>query len=166
MEIWKADPTFTNFVPKTAVEAVDRFTRCQRNGLRPMLVPECLISCAKGLDEAQLDLFEAWIINPNGSLDGVKLVEQTEICAANDKIFEENAARIERNCSHWSKNLPLVPDVDDEKKEPTGLPPMPRMRRQVSSDYVRPESPPPSDQSSEALETPPEASSASLSLLS
>ena len=74
MEIWKADPTFTNFVPKTAVEAVDRFTRCQRNGLRPMLVPESLISCAKGLDEAQLDLFEAWIINPNGSLDGVELV--------------------------------------------------------------------------------------------
>ena len=33
MEVWKADPLFTNFVPKTAVEAVDRYIRCRRKGL-------------------------------------------------------------------------------------------------------------------------------------
>ena len=37
----KQDPTFTNFVPATAAEAVDRYVRCRKNGLKPMLVPEC-----------------------------------------------------------------------------------------------------------------------------
>ena len=67
----KQDPTFTNFVPRNAAEAVDRYVRCRRNGLKPMLVPECLIECAKGLDAKQLDMFENWIINPNGSLDNI-----------------------------------------------------------------------------------------------
>ena len=96
MEVWKADPSFTNFVPKTAVEAVDRFTRCTRNGLRPMLVPECLIACARGLNGEEMDRFEAWMINPAGDLAGVELVEQTSIRKANEKIFEENAERVER----------------------------------------------------------------------
>ena len=160
MEVWRADPTFTNWIPKTAVEAVDRFTRCQRNGLRPMLVPECLIACAHGLCGEQLDLFEAWIINPGGSLENLDLIEQSAIRAANDKIFEENAARIE---AHWTNDLPPVPDADDEKI------PMPRMRRQVSSDYANPcevqedlaPPPQPADQLPEAPQTPPETSTAS-----
>ena len=45
----KTDPTFTNYVPRTAVEAVERFVRCRNNGLRPMLIPECLIECSRGL---------------------------------------------------------------------------------------------------------------------
>ena len=73
-DVRKADPSFTKFVPTTAVEAVDRYVRCRKNGLKPMLVPECLIESAKGLSEPELGKFEDWIINPNGSLDGVKLV--------------------------------------------------------------------------------------------
>ena len=73
-DIRKADPTFTGFVPRTAAEAVDRYVRCRRNGLKPMLVPECLIACATGLSPDELELFETWIINPNGSLEGVELV--------------------------------------------------------------------------------------------
>ena len=53
-DVRKQDPTFTNFVPRTAAEAVDRYVRCRRNGLKPMLVPECLIACAAGLDAKQL----------------------------------------------------------------------------------------------------------------
>jgi hypothetical protein len=73
-DVRKQDPTFTNFVPRTAAEAVDRYVRCRTNGLKPMLVPECLIACAVGLKNSELDKFEKWIINPNDDLDKVKLV--------------------------------------------------------------------------------------------
>ena len=72
--IRKADPTFTHYVPRTAVEAVDRYVRCRKNGLKPMLVPECLIACARGLPAAELDKFENWIISPNVDLENVDLV--------------------------------------------------------------------------------------------
>ena len=62
----RADPTFTNWEPKTAYEAVDRFTRCQRNGLKAVMIPECLIKCSRRLPEPELDKFEEWIINPGG----------------------------------------------------------------------------------------------------
>ena len=141
MEVWKADPSFTNFVPKTAVEAVDRFTRCTRNGLRPMLVPECLIACARGLNGEEMDRFEAWMINPAGDLAGVELVEQTSIRKANEKIFEENAERVERQVN--GDELPPVPtydplpytgyEEDDEKNEMMMM--RPPLVRQVSGDY-------------------------------
>ena len=138
MEVWKADPSYVNFVPKTAVEAVDRFTRCTRNGLRPMLVPECLIACARGLRGEELDRFEAWMINPSGDLAGVQLVEQNSIRESNEKIFEEIADRIERQTN--GDELPPLPytgyEEDDEKHEK--IPPMPPLVRQVACDYEMP----------------------------
>ena len=106
-DVRKADPKFTNFVPRTATEAVDRYVRCRRNGLKPMLVPECLIECAKGLDEKQLDLFEAWCICPDRSLENVKLVPADTIRLANEAIYRENCKRI------GEPPLPLA--QDDEK---------------------------------------------------
>ena len=82
-DIRKADPTFTGFVPRTAAQAVDRYVRCRRNGLKPMLVPECLIACATGLSSDERELFETWIINPTGSLEGVELVPDDTIRAEN-----------------------------------------------------------------------------------
>ena len=110
-DVRKADPTFTGFVPRTAIEAVDRYVRCRKNGLKPMLVPECLIECAKGLDAKQLDLFEGWIINPNGSLDLMDLVPCDAISKANEEVYIENCKR-----NYYS--LPEGPD-------PSTLPPVP-----------------------------------------
>ena len=109
-DVRKADPTFTGFVPRTAVEAVDRYVRCRKNGLKPMLVPECLIECAKGLNEEQLDLFEAWCINPNGEITGT-LVPENSIREANNKIYMENLKRLDE-----LPPLPLEPE-QDEKQE-------------------------------------------------
>ena len=107
-DVRKQDPTFTNFVPRTAAEAVDRYVRCRRNGLKPMLVPECLIACAVGLKGRELDKFEKWIINPNADLDKVKLVRDDSIRLHNEKIFKENLLRLE--------TPPLPRESDDEKK--------------------------------------------------
>ena len=45
-----ADPKFTNYTSRTAVDAVGQFCRFQRNGLPHTQIPEALIECAKGLD--------------------------------------------------------------------------------------------------------------------
>ena len=78
-----ADPSFTNWKPTTAYEAVDRFTRCQRNGLKAIMIPECLIECCRNLPPTELDKFEEWIINPNG-LDFSKVVPDDRIQRDNE----------------------------------------------------------------------------------
>ena len=107
-DVRKQDPTFTNFVPKTAAEAVDRYVRCRKNGLKPMLVPECLIACAGGLKGAELDKFESWIINPNAELDEVDLVPDDTIRAQNEKVYHANLL----------KHTPPLPAEDDDEKMP------------------------------------------------
>ena len=113
----KQDPTFTNYVPATAAEAVDRYVRCRKNGLKPMLVPECLIECAKGLDTKELDMFENWIINPNGSLDEMDIVPCDQISRANEAEYIENCKRNNYKWEPPPSTLPPVPFgfVDDEK---------------------------------------------------
>ena len=109
-QVRKADPKFTAFVPRTAAEAVDRYIRCRKNGLKPMLVPECLIECAKGLDEKQLGLFEQWVVNPNSkSMDKLTLVPDT-IRAENEKIYLETLKRVE-------SELPPLPLASDDEKQ-------------------------------------------------
>ena len=114
--IRKQDPTFTNFVPKTAEAAVDRYVRCRRNGLKPMLVPECLIECAVGLPSAELDKFEAWIINPNGDLDQLKLVPDDTIRMQNEMIYKENVRRLEAAAPTDTPPLPSEEFSDNDEK--------------------------------------------------
>ena len=103
----RANPSFTNWVPKSAFEAVDRFTRCQRNGLKALMIPECLIECSKGLPEPELDKFEEWILNPNG-LDYSKAVPDDSIQKENEALY------LTTLCEHGSR-VPCLPPVDDEK---------------------------------------------------
>ena len=117
----KTDPTFTNYVPRTAVEAVERFVRCRNNGLRPMLIPECLIECSRGLQGKELDMFESWMINPQGDLDNVPLVPMHSIREANDKIYEENLARVSKDLPFSGVGLPPLPLEDEKKEEPEEL---------------------------------------------
>jgi len=112
-DVRKQDPTFTNFVPATAAEAVDRYVRCRKNGLKPMLVPECLIACAAGLQGPELDKFEKWIINPNASLDTVKLVPDDSIRLYNEKIYQENLLRL----TDAPVGTPPLPCEEDEKMQ-------------------------------------------------
>ena len=38
----------------------------QRKGLNPWRYPECFIKCCAKLPEAEVDKFEAWVVNPAG----------------------------------------------------------------------------------------------------
>lgn len=114
LSVLKSDPSFVNFQPHTAEEAVDRFVRCRRNGLKGYLVPECLIACAQALPVGELGKFEAWIINPNADLSGVQMCEQKEICESNDRIFKANLRRIED-----------AMEVDEKLQPEDEVPPLP-----------------------------------------
>ena len=59
-----------------------------------MMIPECLIQCSRGLDSKELDMFERWVINPQGNLDNIDLVETTALNEANDRIYQENLLRV------------------------------------------------------------------------
>ena len=129
-DVRKQDPTFTNFVPATAAEAVDRYVRCRKNGLKPMLVPECLIACARGLPAAELDKFENWIINPNADLENVDLVPFDTVRLENERVYRANVKRFTAD----EPPLPAFAD-DDEKVMPEPVrgsldlsPEAPRMR--------------------------------------
>ena len=118
MSLWKVDPTFTNFVPQNAEEAVARFVRCRDNGLSAMMIPECLVDCSRGLSEEQLDLFEQWIINPSGPvcLRGRSLVPLDELAKANNDIYDAAVRRFELTEDEKQPEpdlaaLPMVPAV-------------------------------------------------------
>ena len=107
----KQDPTFTNFVPATAAEAVDRYVRCRKNGLKPMLVPECLIECARGLVGPELDKFENWIINPHADLDNVDLVPFDTVRLENNRVYRENLKRFTAEPPLPAEAAEKVPDI-------------------------------------------------------
>ena len=110
-DVRKQDPTYTNYVPRSAAEAVDRYVRCRRNGLKPMLVPECLIACAAGLQGLELDNFERWIINPNADLSKLDLVPADTIRKANEAQYQEAVGKF---TAEAPRDTPPLPQ-DDEK---------------------------------------------------
>ena len=140
LSVRKQDPTFINFVPTTAEEAVDRYIRCKRRGLKPYLIPECLISCAQGLNPTELEKFENWIVNPEGNTnDKMDLVETRQMQAANAAVFEANAQRVEQLIK-GSSEIPPLPlpslselELQEDEKRP-GTP----MVLEESEDALRP----------------------------
>ena len=116
LSVRKQDPMFVNFVPRNAEEAVDRFIRCKRRGLKAYLIPECLISCAQALPPDEMEKFETWIVNPRDDLSNVKLVETKELRLANDLIFAENLRRVQDKMDlDEIPPLPAARNQDDEK---------------------------------------------------
>jgi len=92
-EIYMADPTFINFVPRTAAEAVDRFTRCRRRGLSAYRIPECAIECARSLPPHEMDRFEQWLINPT-NVDVVNVSPNNDITESNESVRKEVYDRV------------------------------------------------------------------------
>ena len=121
LSVRKQDPLFVNFVPKNAEEAVDRFIRCKRRGLKSYLIPECLIACAQGLPPDEMEKFEAWIVDPEGNTSGgasMQLVETKEMQQRNQQVFDENVKRVEAKMLECSlNNDEKMLDQDDEKMQ-------------------------------------------------
>jgi hypothetical protein len=76
---WRlSDPEYTDFEPATVQQAILRFRRMQRKGLNPWRYPECFIKCAAKLPPAEVEKFEAWVINPAGEPDAVQAYAEAD----------------------------------------------------------------------------------------
>ena len=75
---WRlSDPEYTEFEPVTVQQAILRFRRLQRKGLNPWRYPECFIECAAKLPAAEVEKFEAWIVNPTGEpSEGIRAIAE------------------------------------------------------------------------------------------
>ena len=121
LSVRKQDPLFINFIPKTAEEAVDRYMRCKKRGLRPFMIPECLIECAKGLNEDEAGKFEAWLINPEGSEPEQKNLVEINTNLQNKKIFDQCAERCEAliaKAKPIDRLMITAANQEDEKEAP------------------------------------------------
>ena len=126
LAVRKQDPLFVNFLAHTAEEAVDRYIRFTRRGLKSYLIPECLISCSRGLNQEELEKFERWIVCPQDDLSNVKLVETKKLNEENNKVFQETLERVmkkmgiedEKMCVSSSKDYMPIDTIDD-------IPPLP-----------------------------------------
>ena len=116
-----ANPKYTNYTSRSAVDAVGQFCRFQRNGLPHTQIPEALIECAKGLNEPELDLFEQWIVNPND----VKGIPASVIGKANHeehlRLVQEQEDRLRNNQTQDDEKcidsapLEACPELKEEK---------------------------------------------------
>ena len=120
-EVRRANPTFVNFKSKTAADAVEQFCRMQRNGLPPARIPEALIECARSLTDAQMDMFEQWIVNPQD----VKGIDAAVIGSQNLEEHRRIVAEHEQKCEARTLNevesvmpaLEACSDQEDEKRK-------------------------------------------------
>ena len=122
MDFRKADPTYTNFEPATAEEAINKFYRHKNLGVPPHLWPEVFVDCAGHLPPAELQKFQDWLVNPAGEPTGPLLEpidHQNEALRA--KLLREATAR-DAATTCIMEEAPIVEnymDVDDEKVPPS-----------------------------------------------
>ena len=112
----RANPKFTNFRPRTAVDAVEQFCRMQRNGLAPERIPEALIQCASCLPDREVDLFEQWIVNP-ADVQGMDaaVIGNANKCE-HDRLVQEHELRCSPSPNESVTNpTPLETCPEDEK---------------------------------------------------
>ena len=113
MDFRRADPKYVNFVPKTAVDAIDLFNRHRNLGLTADLYPECFVHCARELPDEELDKFHRFIVNPTGDIEkGGETV--TEL----DRQLEEERKQLEQEAINRDmKQLTIAEDDDSDEKE-------------------------------------------------
>ena len=112
----KSDPTYLNWKPRTASEAIEKFYRHKKLGVPPHLWPEVFVDCASELPDAESIKFEAWLVNPQGQALKAPTVTATDI------EIEMERQQLLREAN--ARDLQTVPeviddymDVDDEKAD-------------------------------------------------
>ena len=122
MDYRKADPTYVNFVPTTAEDAINKFYRHKNLGVPPHLWPEVFVDCAANLPEAELHKFQSWLVNPGGDPTGpvLKGVDRENEALRAQLLKEAKARDVAQQVVHEEEEVTVVidenyMDVDDEK---------------------------------------------------
>ena len=119
MDFRKANPTFVDFVPETAAEAIDLFYRFKRLGVPHEQYPETFIWCSRKLNDEEGAKFEEFICSPQGVNSNVPVYEEpAALKAEREQLAREADARDARDA---------VIEEEDE-----GLPTMLPLTRQAS----------------------------------
>ena len=74
----KADPTYINFVPKTAAEAIDLFWRMRKLGLKSENFPEAFVWASRELDGVEGAKFEDWLVAPQGVSYSAEVIKNVD----------------------------------------------------------------------------------------
>ena len=133
MDYRKADPTYVNFVPTTAEDAINKFYRHKNLGVPPHLWPEVFVDCAANLPDAELQKFQDWLVNPGGDPTGpmLKGVDRENETLRLQLLKEATARDALRNVVHEEEEEVTVVidenymDVDDEKVQDDDVPMVP-----------------------------------------
>ena len=108
----KADPTFINFVPSTAGEAIDLFHRMKRLGLRPEHFPEAFVWVTRKLSDEEGAKFEEYLVAPQG-------VSAADVLQGSDpeqeKIRLQLVAEAEKRDLEDAMRRARIDEEDDEK---------------------------------------------------
>ena len=117
----KSDPEYTAFVPTTASEAIDLFTRYRKLGVPPTQWPETFCHVARALPDPELDRFHEWLVCPQGSqaMTGPTYVPCPEI----EKVRVQLAA--EADARDDEKSLPEPKPVGKGLEKPLEVGPDP-----------------------------------------
>ena len=140
----RADPTYTNFVPKTCRDAIDLFNRHRALGLQADLYPECFVHCAKQLPDEELDMFHRFIVCPTRDIqkggekptltdielekERLMLLKESEkrdkLCVVTEELSDLSLST--STCPMSQVYVSTPPDQDDEKRPPSPeQPPIP-----------------------------------------
>ena len=126
----KADPTYVNFRPTTAEDAINKFYRHKNLGVPPHLWPEVFVDCAANLPDEELQKFQDWLVNPGGDPTGpmLKGVDRENEALRLQLLKEATARDVALNVVHEEREPPVESlqevtvvidenymDVDDEK---------------------------------------------------
>ena len=140
----RADPNYTNFVPKTCRDAIDLFNRHRALGLQADLYPECFVHCAKQLPDEELDMFHRFIVCPTRDIqkggekptltdielekERLMLLKESEerdqLCTVTEELSD---LRISEDDPLSLSTCPMsqvyvgTPDQDDEKRPPSPM---------------------------------------------
>ena len=107
MDFRKAAPTYVNFEPTTAADAINKFYRHKNLGVPPHLWPEVFVKCAAKLPPAEMAKFESWLVNPEGAPTGTLL----------GRVDRENeVVRMQLEAEADARDA-LQPVEEDEKHE-------------------------------------------------
>ena len=117
MDFRRADPRYVNFIPKTAVDAIDLFNRHRNLGLTADLYPECFVHCARSLPDTELDKFHSFIINPAGDIEkgGERVTEIDKELELERKQLEREAE--ERDNGAIDRPVECLSNTDEKEEK-------------------------------------------------
>ena len=117
----RADPTYINFIPKTAAEAIDLFWRMRRLGLKAENFPEAFVWSSRELNEEEGAKFEEWLVAPQGVSFTAEVLKKVDPAqeAIRLKLVEEAE---ERDLKDRMERL-RIEEEDDEKSPISSLDP-------------------------------------------